>query len=211
MMIILLSPNQSLTHSVMMEIMSPMIRQAIHLGTSLKVRGGMLRMIEILNRIRKKIKLRQKVLRAFGKRGRLISRQYVKNRKSKYGIKFYKHTTYEGYILNMEIYQGRDRNEPMPDRRKYDNEEVTLTDVPRMTSDNGRNDLFNDSGTDFISDSNPSTNGNDDCEIPLPNLLTFQSDQSPRDEENARVLKNLTNIDPLTSTADVEVVDDRRE
>ncbi|KAG5898710.1 hypothetical protein JTB14_020904 [Gonioctena quinquepunctata] len=74
MMMILLSPNQSLTHSVMMEnsmvtlIMSPMIRQPIHSGTSLKVEGGMLRMIEILNRIRKKMKLWQKVLRAFGKR-----------------------------------------------------------------------------------------------------------------------------------------------
>ncbi|KAG5868868.1 hypothetical protein JTB14_011696 [Gonioctena quinquepunctata] len=97
------------------------------------------------------------------------------------------------------------------DRRKYDDEEVKLTDVPKMNSDNGRNDLFNDSETDLISDSNPSSNGNDDCEIPLPNLLTFQSDQSPRDEENARVLKNLTNIYPLTSTADEEVVDDRRE
>ncbi|KAG5882524.1 hypothetical protein JTB14_006796 [Gonioctena quinquepunctata] len=97
------------------------------------------------------------------------------------------------------------------DSRKYNDEEVKWTDVPKMSSDNGRNDLFNDSETNFISDSNPSTNGNYDCEIPLPNLLTFQSDQSPRDAENARVLKNLINIDPSTSTADKEVVDDRRE
>ncbi|KAJ8940139.1 hypothetical protein NQ314_010806 [Rhamnusium bicolor] len=47
-------------------------------------------------------------------RGRLVFRQYIKNKKSKYGIKFYELTTHEGYILNLEIYHGRDRNQPKP-------------------------------------------------------------------------------------------------
>ncbi|KAG5894012.1 hypothetical protein JTB14_031012 [Gonioctena quinquepunctata] len=61
-------PFSEMENSMVTLITSPMIRQPIYLGTSLKVKGGMLRMIEILNRIRKKMKLRQKVWRAFGKR-----------------------------------------------------------------------------------------------------------------------------------------------
>ncbi|XP_044745115.1 piggyBac transposable element-derived protein 4 [Coccinella septempunctata] len=47
-------------------------------------------------------------------RGRLVFRQYIKNKKSKYGIKFYELTTHEGFILNLEIYQGRDGADPLP-------------------------------------------------------------------------------------------------
>ncbi|KAJ8956421.1 hypothetical protein NQ314_006749 [Rhamnusium bicolor] len=56
---------------------------------------------------------------------RLIFRQYIKNKKSKYGIKFYELTTYEGYILNLEN-QGRDRNEPASRNKASKTEELVL-------------------------------------------------------------------------------------
>ncbi|XP_049875780.1 uncharacterized protein LOC126377510 [Pectinophora gossypiella] len=40
-------------------------------------------------------------------RGRLSFRQYMKQKKSKYGIKFYIVTTADGYILNFKIYEGK--------------------------------------------------------------------------------------------------------
>ncbi|KAJ8945368.1 hypothetical protein NQ318_007014 [Aromia moschata] len=46
--------------------------------------------------------------------GRLVFRQYIKNKKPKYGIKFYELTSYDGYILNLDIYEERDHNQPDP-------------------------------------------------------------------------------------------------
>lgn len=40
-------------------------------------------------------------------RGRLIFRQYIKNKRHKYGIKFYELCTYDGYVLAAEIYKGK--------------------------------------------------------------------------------------------------------
>lgn len=46
-------------------------------------------------------------------RGRLHFRQYIKNKKAKYGIKFYELATSDGYLLNMEIYSGKtEPNDP---------------------------------------------------------------------------------------------------
>ncbi|CAH2000544.1 unnamed protein product [Acanthoscelides obtectus] len=39
-------------------------------------------------------------------RGRLGFRVYIKNKKDRYGIKFYELTTSDGYVLNMEMYSG---------------------------------------------------------------------------------------------------------
>nr|CAI5848324.1 unnamed protein product [Callosobruchus analis] len=39
-------------------------------------------------------------------RGRLAFRVYMKNKKAKYGIKFYELTTSDGYLLNTEMYSG---------------------------------------------------------------------------------------------------------
>jgi hypothetical protein len=41
-------------------------------------------------------------------RGRLSFRQYIKNKKAKYGIKFYELTTFDGYVLNVIMYAGKD-------------------------------------------------------------------------------------------------------
>ncbi|GLV46372.1 uncharacterized protein CBL_20714, partial [Carabus blaptoides fortunei] len=40
-------------------------------------------------------------------RGRLSFRQYIKSKKARYGIKFFELTTFDGYVLNLEIYQGK--------------------------------------------------------------------------------------------------------
>lgn len=40
-------------------------------------------------------------------RGRLIFRQYIKNKKYKYGIKFYELCSPDGFVLNIEIYKGK--------------------------------------------------------------------------------------------------------
>lgn len=40
-------------------------------------------------------------------RGRLGFRQYIKSKKARYGIKFFELTTFDGYVLNLEIYQGK--------------------------------------------------------------------------------------------------------
>ncbi|CAK9832785.1 PiggyBac transposable element-derived protein 4 [Anthophora retusa] len=40
-------------------------------------------------------------------RGRLSFRQYIKGKKAKYGIKLFQLTTPDGYVLNVEIYQGK--------------------------------------------------------------------------------------------------------
>jgi len=40
-------------------------------------------------------------------RGRLIFRQYIKNKRHKYGIKFYELCTPDGYVLSAEIYKGK--------------------------------------------------------------------------------------------------------
>lgn len=39
-------------------------------------------------------------------RGRLRFRVYIKNKKSRYGLKFFELTTSDGYLLNMELYSG---------------------------------------------------------------------------------------------------------
>lgn len=44
-------------------------------------------------------------------RGRLVFRQYIKNKKKKYGIKFYELCTPDGYILNFEMYTGKSNEE----------------------------------------------------------------------------------------------------
>nr|CAI5855560.1 unnamed protein product [Callosobruchus analis] len=40
-------------------------------------------------------------------RGRLAFRVYIKNKKKRYGIKFFELTTSDGYVLNMEMYSGK--------------------------------------------------------------------------------------------------------
>ncbi|CAH2014457.1 unnamed protein product [Acanthoscelides obtectus] len=44
-------------------------------------------------------------------RGRLRFRVYIKNKKSKYGIKFYELCSNDGYVLNIEIYKGKSNRE----------------------------------------------------------------------------------------------------
>ena len=44
-------------------------------------------------------------------RGRLIFRQYVKNKRHKYGVKFFELCTHDGYIISCRIYAGI----PLPD------------------------------------------------------------------------------------------------
>ncbi|XP_047028874.1 piggyBac transposable element-derived protein 4-like [Helicoverpa zea] len=41
-------------------------------------------------------------------RGRLSFRQYIKSKKARYGIKFYELTTYDGYVLNVKMYSGKE-------------------------------------------------------------------------------------------------------
>lgn len=41
-------------------------------------------------------------------RGRLSFRIYLKNKRARYGVKFYELSTHDGYVLNLEIYQGKD-------------------------------------------------------------------------------------------------------
>lgn len=41
-------------------------------------------------------------------RGRLGFRVYIKNKKDRYGIKFYQLATSDGYVLNLEMYTGQD-------------------------------------------------------------------------------------------------------
>ncbi|KAE9542430.1 hypothetical protein AGLY_003291 [Aphis glycines] len=40
-------------------------------------------------------------------RGRLCFRQYIKGKKAKYGIKFYELCSLDGYVLNIEMYKGK--------------------------------------------------------------------------------------------------------
>lgn len=40
-------------------------------------------------------------------RGKLLFKQYIKNKKQKYGIKFYELCTPHGFVLNIEIYKGK--------------------------------------------------------------------------------------------------------
>lgn len=40
-------------------------------------------------------------------RGRLKWRQYIKNKKAKYGIKFYELFLHDGYVLNIDMYKGK--------------------------------------------------------------------------------------------------------
>ncbi len=44
-------------------------------------------------------------------RGWLVFRQYIPNKKAKYGIKFYELCSYDGYVLNIEIYSGKHTEE----------------------------------------------------------------------------------------------------
>ena len=44
-------------------------------------------------------------------RGRLIFRQYIKNKRHKYGIKYYELCTSDGLILRVNIYSGQDETE----------------------------------------------------------------------------------------------------
>lgn len=49
-------------------------------------------------------------------RGRLKFRVYIKNKKSRYGLKFFELTTSDGYLLNMELYSG-----PIEEKDESDN------------------------------------------------------------------------------------------
>lgn len=40
-------------------------------------------------------------------RGRLVFRQYMKNKRHKYGIKFYELCTIDGYVPSVNIYKGK--------------------------------------------------------------------------------------------------------
>lgn len=40
-------------------------------------------------------------------RRRLKWRQYIKNKKAKYGIKFYELCSHDGYVLNIDMYKGK--------------------------------------------------------------------------------------------------------
>jgi len=40
-------------------------------------------------------------------RGRLLFRQYIKGKKARYGIKFYELTSFDGFVLNIEMYKGK--------------------------------------------------------------------------------------------------------
>jgi hypothetical protein len=40
-------------------------------------------------------------------RGRLSWRQYIKNKNAKYGIKFYELCTHDRYVLNIDMYKGK--------------------------------------------------------------------------------------------------------
>ena len=44
-------------------------------------------------------------------RRRLIFKQYIKNERSKYGIKFCELTTYEGNLLNILVYSGKSESD----------------------------------------------------------------------------------------------------
>ena len=44
-------------------------------------------------------------------RGRLVFRQYIKNKRHKYGIKFYELCTYDGLVLTVEAYGGQGFND----------------------------------------------------------------------------------------------------
>lgn len=53
-------------------------------------------------------------------RGRLSFRTYMKNKKTKYGIKFYELCSYDGYVLNIDIYKGQGEDGPDEDMSKID-------------------------------------------------------------------------------------------
>lgn len=40
-------------------------------------------------------------------RGRLAFRQYISNKRHKYGIKLYELTTHDGFVLNIIVYTGK--------------------------------------------------------------------------------------------------------
>nr|CAI5830572.1 unnamed protein product [Callosobruchus analis] len=47
-------------------------------------------------------------------RGKLSFKQYIKNKKHKFGIKFYKLCTNDGYTYNLKVYCGRDAQPGVP-------------------------------------------------------------------------------------------------
>ncbi|KAJ8967836.1 hypothetical protein NQ314_002610 [Rhamnusium bicolor] len=51
-------------------------------------------------------------------RGRLNFRVYIKNKKSRYGLKFFELTTSDGYLLNMELYSGSVKEDDESDNTK---------------------------------------------------------------------------------------------
>lgn len=53
-------------------------------------------------------------------RGRLSFRTYMKNKKTKYGIKFYELCSPTGFVLNLEIYKGHGEKEPDEDVSKIE-------------------------------------------------------------------------------------------
>jgi len=64
-------------------------------------------------------------------RGRLTWRQYMKNKKAKYGIKFYELCTHDGYVLNIDMYRGKNTSstviEPnLEGLSKVDNIDINL-------------------------------------------------------------------------------------
>lgn len=60
-------------------------------------------------------------------RGRLVWRQYIKGKKAKYGIKFYELCTHDGYVLNVDMYKGKQTSSAVEEGvSKVDNIVLTL-------------------------------------------------------------------------------------
>ncbi|KAJ8950440.1 hypothetical protein NQ314_007880 [Rhamnusium bicolor] len=62
-------------------------------------------------------------------RGRLKFRVYIKNKKSKYGIKFYELCSSDGFVLNMEIYKGKNNSDDARKSSKVNSLVLRLIDA----------------------------------------------------------------------------------
>lgn len=60
-------------------------------------------------------------------RRRLVWRQYIKGKKAKYGMKFYELCTHDGYVLNVDMYKGKQTSSAVEEGvSKVDNIVLTL-------------------------------------------------------------------------------------
>ncbi|XP_045457227.1 piggyBac transposable element-derived protein 4-like [Melitaea cinxia] len=59
-------------------------------------------------------------------RGRLHFRQYIKSKKARYGIKFYELTTFDGYVLNILMYSGKETTNQNMDGDESKTEKLVL-------------------------------------------------------------------------------------